>query len=67
MLGGGFGGGGLFANGASPIGLFHVAGRFGAFFDFGGFTFEVLAGPAAFANKNALGAFESVFEIGGRF
>ncbi len=41
--------------------------RLGPCFDFGAFTFELLGGPALFAQKNAIGAFEGMLEVGARF
>jgi hypothetical protein len=47
--------------------LFHMPLRLGIGFDAGPFTAELVGGPALYAAKGALGAFESVAEIGVRF
>ena len=46
---------------------FHMPLRIGPVFDFGAFTFEVVGGPALYAQKNAIGAFEGIAEFGARF
>jgi hypothetical protein len=66
VVGGGVGGA-YFATTLGSSAAFHLPLRVGPCFDFGTFTFEVLFGPALYAEHNAVGAFEGITEFGARF